>query len=71
MMHLVLAMFETKRGMDEPMDVPLWRQCASYLQRTLGLLEGSNKVRVGTNRIWALLLVGSHRIGVMPIGCDQ
>jgi hypothetical protein len=44
-MHLVLAMFETKRIIDEPMDVPLWRQCSSYLQRILNVLETSKKVR--------------------------
>lgn len=38
-MHLILAMFETRRAIDEPMEVPLWRQCAAYLQRILNLLE--------------------------------
>ncbi len=38
-MHLILAMFETRRAIDEPMDVALWRQCAAYLLRLLALLE--------------------------------
>lgn len=38
-MHLILAMFETRRAIDEPMEVPLWRQCAAYLQRILNLLD--------------------------------
>jgi len=39
-------MFETKRAIDEPMDVALWRQCAAYLQRLLALLEAEpRKVR--------------------------
>jgi len=45
-MHLILSMFETKRAIDEPMDVALWRQCAAYLQRLLALLEAEpRKVR--------------------------
>ena len=40
-MHLILVMFETKRAVDEPMTVGLWRQCAAYLQRLLVLLEAA------------------------------
>lgn len=70
-MHLVLAMFETKRIIDEPMDVPLWRQCSSYLQRILNVLETSKKVR----RTQAV--AGGHGLMLlidalsMPWGCTS
>ena len=52
-MHLILSTFETKRSIDEPMGVALWRQSAAYLHRLLTLLDAEpQKVRerVGEGR---------------------
>jgi len=43
LMHVVTAMFDLQRNMDDYMDTPSWNSCASYLDRIAEVLDGSDE----------------------------
>ena len=70
-MHLILSMFETRRAIDEPMEVPLWRQCAAYLLRILSLLEAEpRKVLKNAGDVADALVTALGRTTLADVGAE-
>ena len=43
LMHVVTAMFDLQRNMDDYMDTPTWNSCASYLYRIASTIDGGDE----------------------------
>lgn len=62
LMHLISAMFDSHRNIDDYMELNQWRTCHRSLTRILTLLESSKKLVLGTigSDEVSDLLVGAH-----------
>lgn len=62
LMHLISAMFDSHRSIDDYMELQQWRTCHRSLTRILTLLESSKKLILGTigSDEVSDLLVGAH-----------
>ena len=43
LMHVVTAMFDLQRNIDDFLDTPTWNSCASYLGRIIDVIDGSDE----------------------------
>lgn len=47
LMHVITAQFDMQRTIDDYMETPMWRSCASYIERIGSILDDSEGWKIG------------------------